>query len=164
MKKADIYQYFHLLLAPHPSEIAGWMKDTDQFLCENGCKLDAKLGNAGESILITYTHRKSDKRICRIYIGQEGCKVFPYGHHFARDNNILSLLPENMLDAMSDNGRECTGCATKRPDLITHSFRFTHKGKVYNRCRHEGFGFAPNTPDERALLTQWLELEIACVL
>jgi len=163
MKKADIYQYFHAFLAPHPVEIAGWMKDTDQFLCENGCKLDAKPGSSGESILMTYTHRKSDKRICRLYLGREGCKAFPYGNSFAHEDSILPHLPEYMLDAISAAGRDCTGCATKRPEIITHSFRFTHKGKAYNKCRHEGFGFPLDNAAERTLLTQWLEKEIACM-
>ena len=163
MKKAEISQRFHSLLAPYPAEIKEWLVRTDAFLCENGCKTDAKADADGTSLLITYTHRKSDKRVCRLSFAPDGCKAYPYGYNFAHDNNILSLLPESMLDALAEGGRDCTGCATKRPDLVTHSFRFTHNGMAYNKCRHEGFGFAPDTPDGRALLTQWLEMELACV-
>jgi len=163
MKKADIYQNLYSFLASHPAEIKEWVTSADLFLCDNGCKLDAKTENPGGSILITYTHRKSDKRICRIYVGSDGCKAYPYGHNFASANNILSILPESMLNTMPNNGRDCTGCATEQPDIITHSFRYTYKGNSYNKCKHEGFGFSLDHAAERTQLMIWLEMEVAYV-
>jgi hypothetical protein len=101
--------------------------------------------------------------VCRIYIGEEGCRMFPYGHHFTYSNSILAKLPESMLAHMSDGRHECSGCAAKRPDLVTHSFRHTHEGKSYNRCKHQGYEFSLDKAEERELLKEWLELELACL-
>jgi len=163
MKKMDMEQHVNRLLAFHPVEIKEWIAFADGLLRDNGCKIDAKLGDADASILLTYASRRSQKRVCRISIGEEGCKAFPYGHNFACNNTILPSLPETMLDAMSDGKHECTGCATKRPDLITHSFRYMHKGRSYNRCRHHGFGFSLEDAEKRVWLSKWLAMEVACV-
>jgi hypothetical protein len=88
--------------------------------------------------------------------------VFPYGNHFNYSNSVLTKLPENMLAHMSDGRHECSGCASKRPDLVTHSFRHTHNGKSYNRCKHAGYEFSLDNAEERELLREWLELELAC--
>ena len=164
MKKSNVYEYFNRLIDPHPAEIKDWIVGVDKFLTENGCKIDALTNtpNTGTGVVFTYTYRQNNKRICRIYMGAEGCKAFPYGHHFVYDNSILTELPESMLDAMSYGENECTGCATKRPDLITHSFRYTHKSKSYNKCRRFGFGFSLDNADERELLNKWIEMELLC--
>jgi integrase len=173
MKKADIEQKFKSFLEPLEADIKNWITDIDKLLCGSGCKIDAhhavslqknhlKLKDCETNILFTYTSRKNDNRVCKIYIGEEGCRVFPYGHHFIYSNSILVKLPESMMDNISDGSCECSGCATKRPDLVTHSFRHTHKGKLYNRCKHAGYEFSLDKAQERELLKEWLEMELAC--
>jgi len=173
MKKADVLQKFHLFLEPLPNDIKNWITDIDKLLCGSGCKIDAhhavslqkshlKAKDSETNIVFTYTFRKSGNRVCRIYIGEEECRVFPYGNHFTYSDSILTKLPESMLDNMSDGSCECSGCATKRPDLVTHSFRHTHKGKSYNRCKHAGYEFLLDKAEERELLREWLEMELTC--
>jgi hypothetical protein len=177
MKKADIKQKFQQFTEPLPTDIRNWITDIDKRLCSSDCKIEAhhavsleknhlKAKDCETNILFTYTSRESGNRVCRIYIGREGCRVFPFGHHFTYSNSILTKLPENMLDNISDGKHECSGCAAKRPDLVTHSFRHTHKGKSYNRCKHQGYEFSIDKAEERELLFEllgeWLELELAC--
>jgi len=173
MKKAEIEQKLNSFLEPFPADIKNWIIDINQFLCGSGCKIDAhhahslqknhlKAKDCEANIVLTYTSRKNNNRVCRIYIGDEGCRVFPHGHHFTYSNSILKKLPESMLDSMSDGSSECNGCSTKRPDLVTHSFRHTHKGKSYNKCQHSGYEFSLDKAEERELLKEWLEMELAC--
>ena len=172
MKKTDVYQKFYQFLEPLPTDIKKWITDIDKLLCDGGCKIDAfyaislkkqiKSKDSEKNIVFLYTHRKNNNRICKIYIGEEGYRVFPYGHHFTYSDSILTKLPESMLDNISDGSYECSGCSTKRPDLVTHSFRHTHKGKSYNRCKHEGYEFPIDKAEERELLKEWLEMELAC--
>jgi hypothetical protein len=160
MRKEEVYQHFSQFLEPHTPEIREWLTGIDKLLCGNGCKIDAKIKDT--TAMFIYTFRKNGKRVCRIFMGADGCKAAPYGHHFAYGEGILAELPENMLDEMS-NAHQCGGCSTKRPDLVTHSFRYTHKGKAYNVCRHDGFTFSLGNADERDLIEKWLELELAAV-
>jgi hypothetical protein len=162
MRKEDVYRYFSQFLEPHPSDIKEWVAGIDKLLCGNGCKIDAKIKESENSAVFTYTFRKNNKRVCRIHMGADGCSAAPYGHHFAYGSSILAELPEGMLDRMS-YAHQCSGCATKRPDLVTHSFRYTHKGKPYNVCQHEGFKFSLDKAEERDLLEKWLGLELAAV-
>jgi hypothetical protein len=173
MKKAEIYQNFHLFLEPLPTDIKNWIADIDKHLCDSGCKIDAhhavslqkshlKSKDSEAKITFTYTSRKSGNKVCRIYIGEEGCRVFPFGHHFTYSNSILTKLPESMMDNISDGRCECSGCSTKSPDLVTHSFRHTHKGKSYNRCQHSGYEFSFDKAEERELLREWLDMELLC--
>jgi hypothetical protein len=160
MKKEEVYRHFNQFLEPHPAMIKEWIIGIDRLLCGNGCKTDAKISEADNSAVFTYTFRKNNKRVCRIFMGADGCKAAPYGHHFAYGEGILAELPENMLDEMS-NAHQCGGCSTKRPDLVTHSFRYAHKGKPYNVCQHVGFEFSLEKSEVRDLLEKWLGMELA---
>jgi hypothetical protein len=162
MRKAEIYQHFNQLLDPYPTDIKDWIIGIDKLLCGSGCKIDAKIKGSDNSAMFTYTFRKNNKRVCRIHMGEEGCKAAPYGHHFAYGESILTELPESMLDEMTKSG-QCSGCSTKRPDLVTHSFRYTHKGKSYSGCQHEGFAFSLDKAGERELLEKWIAMELAAV-
>jgi hypothetical protein len=167
--KKPISEKFNTFIEPLSADIKDWLTDIDKLLCGGGCKIDSHhavslekshLKAKDSETNITFTYSKSGSRICRIYIGGEGCRVFPYGHHFAHSNSILAKLPESMLDTMSDGRHECSGCSTKRPDLVTHSFRHSHKGKSYNRCLHQGYEFSLDNAEERKLLKEWIKTEL----
>jgi hypothetical protein len=157
---------FNLFLNPNPPEIKRWIENMNKFLCANGCSSDYAVGNAG--ITFTYTSRKNRfNKVCKIYIGHDGCKAYPYGRNFQYENNILPHLPEHMLDAMSDGSNECTGCASRNPDWCGHGggFKHTHKEKSFRRCRLHGYGFSLENKTERDLIEKWLEIEVtaACM-
>lgn len=154
-KKDEIFNEFVNQQKP---DIRDWIIDIDTLLTRD-CRAIGEIKN--EMGKITYISRISNKKVCELYMGIEDCKAFPYGRHFANDDNILACLPESMLDAMVYDNYECTGCASKRPDLVRHSFRFTHKGENYNRCQHKGFGFSLDKAEERKIIEKWIIMELA---
>lgn len=156
MKKEEVITNFNTLVNQQPLEIKDWIINTDRLLTDNGCKISSN----GRGVF-TYTSRKTNLRVCIIQMGDEGSKAFPYGRHFANDDNILNCLTESMLGSLSDGKNECTGCATKRPDLVGHNIRYTLRGKTYRRCHHKGFGFTLDNAEERKIIEKWLLMELA---
>lgn len=151
---------FNLFLNPHPQEIREWIISMDNFLTTNGCSVTSEINNFNSNLILTYTSRRTKEKICKISMGIEGCKVFPFGGHFACEDNIIKYLPENMLTPLTDGKHECTGCATKRPDLVEHNIRYTINGKSYRRCHGQGFGFTLEKTEERELVEKWIMMEI----
>lgn len=152
---------FNLFLNPHPAEIKEWIIGMDKFLIDNNCKLSSEINNFNLNIILTYTSRTTNKDICKISMGIEGCKAFVYGRHFANEDNILPHLTDSMLDILTDGRHECTGCATKRPDLVEHNIRYTLNEKSYRRCRGKGFGFPLNKAEVREIIDKWIVMELA---
>lgn|GEM_PF-130378 len=151
---------FNSFLSPHPPEIKDWIVSIDKFLTDNGCKVNCEFNDFSASIIFTYILRKNNEKVCKIYMGIEGCMAMPYGHHFANKDNILTYLPESMLDTMSNN-KKCSGCASKNPNGVVHAVRFKHKEINHIKCHHFGFGFPLDKASERKLIEKWLELELA---
>ncbi len=151
---------FNLFLSPHSQEIREWIIDIDKYLTDNGCSVASEINNFNSNIILIYTSRKTGDKICKISLGIEGCKAFPYGRHFASEDNILSYLPESMFTPLTDGKNLCTGCASKRPDLVPHNIRYTIEGKSYARCHGKGFGYSLDNADEREVIGRWIEMEI----
>ncbi len=150
----------NLFLNPHTQKIREWVIDMDKYLIDNGCSVTFEINNFNSNIIFIYTSRRTNEKICKISIGIEGCKAFPYGRHFASENNILSYLPENMLGPLTDGKNRCTGCASKRPDLVDHNIRYTLNGTSYARCHGKGFGYSLDKADEREVIEKWVEMEL----
>lgn len=152
---------FNLFLAPHPPEIRAWITRIDKLLEDNGCSAKGEINNFNSNIVFTYTSRITGKDVCKIHMGIEGCKAYPYGRHLNGEENILKSLPESMQGCLLDGKHQCTGCATKRPDLVEHNVRYTLDGKAYRRCWNKGFGYPLNGADERGAIEKWIIMELA---
>jgi hypothetical protein len=152
---------FDMYLNPHPPEIKEWVINIDKELTDRGCKVLGRINNDW-SVSFSYIPKGCKKGVCSIIIGVEGCMAAPYGTHFRNEDNMLSRLPDYMIEAMSDYKYECTGCGERRPDLRTECHtHYTHKGKSYRRCNRYGFDFSLNKAEERDLLKQWIMMELA---
>ena len=146
-------------------EIRDWIIDLEKFLIDNGCKIVTFfLSNTDGSGSFAYASRKSNKTVCRIQMGISGSKIVLKGNHFANKNNILSELPENMLNVVR-NVRGCGICKEKSPDTFGYcrhggAYKFKFDGNDYECCVFEGYTFSLNNASERELIKKWIEYEI----
>ncbi|MCL2409864.1 MAG: hypothetical protein FWC96_09715, partial [Oscillospiraceae bacterium] len=127
-----------------PPEIREWIFDIDKLLSDNGCTVTHNL-----SCEFIYAKRKTKNRkgmVCKIYMDIDGCSVTPGMNHFENPDNIISILPEDIIDLMKvEADRECGWCAYSRRDPGSIQCRpgcpvkFTHNGEEYLKCRYVEF-------------------------
>jgi len=157
MSKKD--ERFNALVNLNPPEIKEWVTKIDKMLIGSGCKVavDDK-GN------FTYTCKASKKIICRITMGEAGCRVRPNTIYANNSSSIKPDLPGNMLDIMR-SARGCGGCAAKNPNFVQckHGgpYLFTHGSESLESCRYVGFNFAADASANRDFLEKWIECELA---
>jgi hypothetical protein len=128
-------------------------------LTNAGCKVDGEINNFCGSVYFSYTSRKSKVSICKINMGIYGGTVKIQGNHFSNKKNILTELPENMLEIMK-NGKKCSECTYKNHTDHTAGFKFTHKKEDFQICRWSGFTFPIDTTVDLKLIEKWIELEL----
>ena len=147
-----------------PPEIRDWIIDIEKLLINNGCKISSfYLSNSNGEGSFGYVSHKG-KTICRITMGITGSAIEIRGHHFGNKENILSELPESMLNVVK-NVSGCGGCEARNPDTFVKcrhggAWKFTLEGKEYECCVFGGFIFPLNIAEERELIRRWVELEI----
>ncbi|MDR0302652.1 MAG: hypothetical protein LBI04_10120 [Treponema sp.] len=165
--------------AHHP-EIKKWIMETNSFLTNNDCAITHGLGSGSE---FTYTHKKSKRWICRIYMGFTGCYITPGVNHLKNQDSIISMLPSDMVDIMK-SGKGGTKfsieqCQRRCGNVAFKRFTFTHNGEEFEgcqyaafmncqfageKCRFTGLKFALDTPINRKLMKKWIEMELAQAL
>lgn len=147
-------------------EIRKWIREMDEFLTGSGCTV---IDNLGDEFI--YSKRKIKSRIgmvCKIYMDITGCFITPGINHLKNPNNIVSMLPDEIVDLMkARTERECGWCAYSRrnPDFIQCRpgcpFKFTYKGEEYIKCRYAEFKISLEHAENRELIRKWLEMELA---
>jgi hypothetical protein len=147
-------------------EIREWIRDLDVYLSGSGCTVTHDFG--GEFI---YAKRKLRNRmgmVCKIYMDITGCFITPGMNHLKNPNNIINMLPGDIVDLMIAKAeRECGWCAYSRrnPDSIECRpgcpLKFTYKGEEYIKCRYAEFQIPLDKAENRELIRKWLEMELA---
>ena len=107
--------------------------------------------------------------VCKIYMDIKGCFITPGINHLENSDTIIRILPDDIVDLIKAKAdRECGWCAHSRrnPTVIQCRkgcpFTFTHKGVEYIKCRYAEFKIPLDNADNRHLIEQWLEMELAC--
>ena len=140
-----------------PPEIKDWLMSLDKMLIDNDCYTDAEIWNYAT---ITYTSRKSKKMICHIDMEISECKITPNTINVKCLDEIASLLPDEFIKALKEDGCTCGRNCKKGP------YRISHNGKEYLSCNNpphktSGFNISLNNAESRRIIQEWIELELA---
>ena len=150
-----------------PPDLKSWIICLEKFLMDNGCKIVTfSLSNTNGGGSFAYASRKSNRTVCRINMGISGSEIVLKGNHFGDKNNILSELPESMLNVVK-SVRGCGDCEARNPDTFKYcrhggAYKFSYDGSDYECCVFEGYTFSLSeaSAEERELLKKWIRYEL----
>jgi hypothetical protein len=148
---------------PQPLRIRKWIADLEKHLLANGCKISCfSLSNTNGSGSFSYVSRKSKKTVCSIQMGIIGCQISICGNHFSNESNILSELPEYMLNFVK-GGRGVCGKMQEPNFKCKHGghFIFKHNGETFEICKWGGFNFPLDSNSNFELYQKWIDMELA---
>lgn len=159
------------------TDIKKWIIHVDRFLRNNGCKMIHNYNGSN----FTYIKRKTsvtDGYVCGIIMGITGCFIAPGINHLSKSNNILNMLPDDMVD-MIISGMErgqfnSELCYRSSGNMGFARFSLMYNGEEFEGCRHTGrcqfsgdkcrfigFNFDLADPVVRELMMKWIEMELA---
>jgi len=148
---------------PQSPKIKDFIVSLEKYLTNNGCKISCfSLSNTNGDGSFSYISRKSKKTVCSIAMGIRGCELSICGNHFSNETNILSELPENMLDLVKA-GRGACGKMKEADFKCKHGghFIFKHNGETFEICKWGGFNFVLDDESDFELYRRWIDLELA---
>jgi len=149
-----------------PHEIKEWVIGLDELLVQS-CKIDGEVRYSLCDGIFTYTSRKTKKAVCKIDLKAKNSSVILNVSNFVNLNNILNEFTENMLNIMRSKNRWCRFCSERNNPVFVkcvhggEPYKFSYNGEDFELCRFTGFEFPLNNTEERNILRQWIELELA---